>query len=256
MVLDAGSDETIPIAISTDQSTIDTMEKFWNLADESKVASQYEADGNIQFLADAALDDVKAVCLQYRYFVERYPDNLALLLSRMPNNNLKCLLADIFTDELGSGKLDSAHIVWYDNFLISLGVTQEDLSSSIYSENNDILDDIAFRCANRSIEHAVGLVGMAGECLCQIYLTVMHRFLIENQHIKEMHKHIDWTFWTYHIGEEDIEHRRLVRECINDLRLGEGEILELTEGYKCGKKTWDAFWKNNYKNTVSPALSV
>lgn len=240
-------------SISTGQSTTDTMEKFWKLADESKVTSQYEADGNIQFLMNASLDDVKAVCLQYRYFVERYPDNLALLMSRMPNYQLKCLLAEIHAEELGSGRLESAHIVWYDNFLLSLGITKEELASSIYKENDDILNDIAFRCANRSVEHGIGLIGMGGECLCQIYLTVMHKFLMENEHIKAMDSHIDWTFWTYHIGEEDIEHRRLVRECIDSLGLGKKEIGELAEGYKRGKSTWDDFWGNNYKNTAAVA---
>lgn len=226
-----------------------TMEQFWKLADESKAVSQYEADSHIQFLTSAPLEDVKAVCLQYRYFVERYPDNLAKLLSRMENDQLKCLLAEIFAEELGSGQIRNAHIVWYDNFLLSLGISKEDLAKSIYPENDAILCDIARRCSDMSIQHAIGLVGMGGECLCQIYLTVMHKFLMKNQSIQAIKDQVDWTFWVYHIGEEDIEHRKLVRACIDNLGLNGTEIGELADGYKRGKNTWDDFWSNNYKNT-------
>lgn len=250
-VVSVAADAEASVVNSTFQmpSPVRTMGQFWNLADESKAVSQYEADSHIQFLACAPLEDVKAVCLQYRYFVERYPDNLAKLLSRMENDQLKCLLAEIFAEELGSGQIRNAHIMWYDNFLLSLGISKKDLPNSIYPENDAILCDIARRCSDMSIQHSIGLVGMGGECLCQIYLTVMHKFLMKNPSIQTIKDQVDWTFWTYHIGEEDIEHRKLVRACIDNLRLTGTEIGELADGYIRGKNTWDEFWSNNYKNT-------
>lgn len=240
---------TVPVDESSPVSSIKTMEQFWKLADESKVNAQYEADGCIAFLKEASLEEIRNVCLQYRYFVERYPDNLSRLLAKMPNQQLKSLLSSILSEELGSGEISGAHIVWYDRFLRSIGVAEHDLASGIYDENEDILSEIEYRCTAKSFEHVVGMVGMGGECLCQIYLTVMYRYLRQNPVMKAMSGQVDWEFWTYHVGEEDIEHRRLVRECIDEMVMGEDGVRELAMGYSFGKGTWDKFWRNNFKNT-------
>lgn len=230
-------------------SSVTTMDQFWKLADESKVNAQYEADGSIAFLKEANLEEIQKICLQYRYFVERYPDNLSRLLAKMPNQQLKSLLCSILSEEMGSGEISGAHIVWYDRFLLSIGVKEEDLATGIYDENEDILSEIEYRCQAKSFEHVVGMVGMGGECLCQIYLTVMYRNLRQNPVMRAMSKQVDWEFWTYHVGEEDIEHRRLVRECINEMVMGENGVKDLAAGYSFGKGTWDKFWENNFKNT-------
>lgn len=229
--------------------SVSTMKDFWDLADESKVNAQYEADGCIAFLKAASMDEIRSICLQYRYFVERYPDNLSLLLAKMPNLQLKSLLASILSEELGSGKIKNAHIFWYDRFLRSIGVTEEELQKGIYQENEEILSEIEYRCKAKPFEHVVGMVGMGGECLCQIYLTVMYKYLIMNENVKNFEGKIDWLFWTYHIGEEDIEHRKLVRICIDEMVMGGVGVEQLVQGYSFGKSTWDKFWLNNYKNT-------
>lgn len=230
-------------------SSIKTMEDFWKLADESNTFAQYDADSAIEFLKEANLEEIRSICLQYRYFVDRYPSNLARLLAKMPNLQLKSLLCSILSEEMGDGNVSGSHIVWYDRFLRSIGVTEEQMQNSLYEENEDILSEIEYRCNSKPFEHVVGMVGMAGECLCQIYLTAMYKNLLQNKTVKEMGKQIDWEFWTYHVGEADIEHRRMVRECINELVIGEDGVKELASGYVFGKNNWDQFWFNNFKNT-------
>lgn len=227
----------------------DSIDKFWEFADESKIDTQYDSDQKISFLKDASLEEIKKVCIQYRYFVSRYPSFVSLLVAKLPDGELRSLMAEILAEELGSGREDCAHIVWYDNFLRSLGISNEEMKSSIYDENQKILNEIEHRCHQNSHEYIVGMVGMGGECLCQIYLTNMHKYLIGNKEVQEMGKKIDWTFWTYHIGEEDIKHRELVRKAISNAAVDGVGVRDLYLGYSWGKSTWDAFWANNYKET-------
>lgn len=233
---------------------MDTMEQFWAIADESKLSAQYDADTKVQFVAKASAEELRAICLQYRYFVDKYPRNLSVLIQKLPNGQLQSLLAEILAEELGSGQHKGSHIVWYDRFLRSIGVTDEDIENGIYEENAAVLSEIEKRCKTERFEQLVGLVGMGGECLCQIYLTNMYKYLVQNDYIKSLGKKVDFWFWTYHIGEDDIEHRRLVREAIGDMVLGANGVQELAEGYVYGKESWDMFWENNYKETQGAVI--
>lgn len=228
---------------------ITTMEEFWNLADESQTIANYDADSSIAFLREASLEEIRRICIQYRYFIEIYPNHLALLLSKMPNVQLKSLLCAILSEEMGYGKISNAHIVMYDKFLRSIGISEEQMQDSLYIENQKILSEIEYRCNTKPFENLVGMVGMAGECLCQIYLTSMYKHLVHNKNVQLLGKQIDWEFWKFHVGEEDIKHRKLVRECINELVFGEDGVKELANGYIFGKTNWDKFWFNNFKNT-------
>lgn len=230
-----------------------TMQKFWEHADEAKVNTQYVSDSKIAFLKDASFDEIKKVCIQYRYFVERYPTFLGLLVAKLPDGELRSLMAEILAEELGSGNFKGAHIVWYDNFLRSLGITEEDINTSLYPENSQILGQIEEFCHSEPYEYVVGMVGMGGECLCQIYLTAMHKYLSQNKIMIEMGKQVDWTFWTYHIGEEDIKHRELVRAAISNAAVDGKGVGNLFTGYSVGKSEWDRFWDNNYKETRANA---
>ncbi len=226
-----------------------TMDNFWELADETKVSAQYAADDKLKFLKDASAADIRKICVQYRYFVHNYPENLSYLVAKLPYGELKSLLAEILSEELGSGDASKAHIVWYDVFLKSIGVTDDELKSSLYPENAAILHEIKHKCLTDNYHYAIGLVGMGGECLCQIYLTNMHKYLVQNKFIKDNFKKIDFTFWDYHIGEADIAHRMLVRKAINNMVMDAQGVQSLTKGYVWAKNSWDRFWENNYEDT-------
>lgn len=225
------------------------MEKFWEIADESKLNAQYSSDKKLEFLKLATGDEIRRICTQYRFFVYDYPNNLSILIGKLQYGPLKSLLAEINSEELGSGKSEDAHIVWYDRFLTSIGVTNEELQTSLYPENKKLLSSIAASCRTKPVEYVIGTVGMGGECLCQIYLTNMHKYLVQNEYIKSINDQIDWHFWDFHIGEEDIAHRMMVRKAINKMQLEPNCIEQLAAGYEWGKQIWDEFWANNYKET-------
>lgn len=248
------SKTTVDMNANTDEpvaslNVFESIDKFWEFADESKINTQYDSDQKISFLKDASFEEIKKVCIQYRYFVSRYPSFLSWLVAKLPDGELRSLMAEILAEELGSGRKECAHIVWYDNFLRSLGISDEEMATSIYKENQSILDEIEHRCHQNGPEYVVGMVGMGGECLCQIYLTNMFKYLKDNKAVQKMDKKIDWTFWTYHIGEEDIKHRELVRKAISNAAVDGAGVRDLYLGYSWGKSTWDAFWANNYKET-------
>merc|ERR1712232_1172001 len=111
-----------------------------------------------------------------------------------------------------------------------------------------LLNEIASGCYNKPWSYAVGLVGMGGECLCQIYLTSMYKYLLRNPFIIAEGDKVDHHFWKYHTGPEDAAHRILVRNAINDI-IDDEQAKQILDGYKYGKLTWDLFWENNYNQT-------
>lgn len=228
---------------------IKTMDQFWQLADDSKLVSQYDADEKIAFLKFASVEEVRRICLQYRYFVLRYPDNLALVISKMPKGELKSLLCDILSEEMGMGDVKESHSTWYDSFLRSLGVSENDLKESLYTENKIILDETTRRCRDESFAHCIGMVGMGGECLCQIYLSQMYKNLRQNSEVRKIEDRVDWLFWDFHSGDDDIEHRMQMRDRIGALVMNEKGVEDLTDGYIYAKKSWDKLWENNYMKT-------
>lgn len=228
---------------------ITTMGQFWELADDSKLMSQYDADKKIAFLKDASLEEVRRICLQYRYFVEKYPDNLAMLISKMAKGELKSLLCDILSEEMGMGDVNASHSTWYDSFLRSLGVSEYQLKHSLYAENESILKETERRCREELAVHCIGLVGMGRECLCQIYLSQMYKNLRQNAEVVKIEEQIDWLFWDFHTGDDDVEHRMKMRERIGALVMDENGVRQLTDGYRFAKSSWDEFWENNYTNT-------
>lgn len=91
----------------------------------------------------------------------------------------------------------------------------------------------------------VGLRGMGGECLCQVYLEAVNHYLRRNESLARRAHQIDWTFWDLHAGEHDREHREQTRECIAHLARAEDrpeDLANLSLGYLAAEQGWKAMW--------------
>lgn len=139
----------------------------------------------------------------------------------------------------------------YDDFLSSIGVNDRDLSNDALRNNIDLLDEARRQLvdpANGS-DYAIGLRGMGGECVCQVYIAQLHQHLTRNPYIWDNRDKIDWRFWDLHVGDHDIEHREKTRALINKevvLRGGEG-LKKLGLGYGYSMESWKQFWINIFK---------
>jgi hypothetical protein len=51
-----------------------TLEGFWQVADDTRLETEYLTDQKLQYLQSASLDVLQQICLQYRYFVRDYPN--------------------------------------------------------------------------------------------------------------------------------------------------------------------------------------
>ncbi|MCP3139437.1 iron-containing redox enzyme family protein [Pyxidicoccus xibeiensis] len=228
------------------QQSIQSMkEEFWRMADNARTQTEYLADRKLQSLERAPLEVLKQVFVQYRYFTIFYISDLALLVYRLPFGKLRSLLADFLNDELGNGKHEQAHQQIYDDFLVSLGVPKETLAAKANPTNLQLLGEIRDLVLKESSWYAVGLRGMGGECLCQVYLSAMHAHFIKNPAIQAVKDRLDWRFWDIHTGEVDIEHRELLRAALMEAVDEEPAALEgLVEGYRKSKGVFDRFWDN------------
>ncbi|WP_093520511.1 iron-containing redox enzyme family protein [Stigmatella erecta] len=229
-------------------------EEFWRMADNARTQAEYLADRKLQSLEHAPLEVLKQIFVQYRYFTIFYISDLALLVYRLPFGKLRSLLADFLNDELGNGQHTQAHQQIYDDFLVSLGIPREELEANAHPANLQLLGEIRDLVMTESPWYAVGLRGMGGECLCQVYLASMHAHFIQNPAIQAMKDRLDWRFWDIHTGEIDIAHRELLRAALMEAVDADPAALEgLVEGYRKSKGVFDQFWDNIFE-TAGAAL--
>ncbi|MBE9033558.1 iron-containing redox enzyme family protein [aff. Roholtiella sp. LEGE 12411] len=228
-----------------------TREQFWLMTDQARLEAEYMVDEKLEYLQNVPLEVLQEICLQYRYFTESYPDTLGILISKTPPGKFKSLIAEILSEELGSGNAEAAHLKIWDNFLISLGVNEDRLEISADTNNVNLLKELMQLTKDRSTAYAIGLRGMGGECLCQVYLTAMHKNMLNNSYIKMNDSNIDWTFWDIHVGEADIIHNQMVRQAINEMvDAVPTRINDLAAGYHKAKQSWDIFWNNIYNSAL------
>lgn len=225
----------------------DMTASFWELADMTKAGERYKIDKNLQYLKIAPLEVLLKVFVQYRFFTHYYITDMAILISKLPAGELRSILADILREELGNGKAEDAHPELYDAFLRSMGIPDAVLAQAdTYCLQN--LEGIQQSLHNKSWAYGVGLRGMGGECLCQIYLATMHHYFSENLAVIAMHDRIDWRFWDIHIGEVDLHHQIIVRGAINQLIEQQPELAnDLIDGYLESKQAWDDFWQRIFQ---------
>jgi len=220
-----------------------TPQSFWRLADDSRIAEEYRIDSNLRYLRTAPLIALKKIFVQYRFFTIYYIADLALLVSKMPFGTLRSCLAEFLSEELGDGDPGMAHPQLYDDFLVSLGVANETLSKG-NEKCLASLETIQNSLLQRPWAYGVGLRGMGGECLCQIYLSAMYEHFMLNPHIQERKADLAWKFWDIHTGEVDMVHRARTRNAISQLILKDPDtMVELAGGYLESKAAWDLFWQ-------------
>jgi hypothetical protein len=128
---------------------------------------------------------------------------------------------------------------------ISVGADPSTFETAALPSNIGLLEEISTLMNTASATQGVGLRGLGGECLCQLYLSAMHSHFSNNPAIKAIGDTIDWRFWEIHIGEIDIGHRLRLRAAINDEISRSPELgEEIRIGYEKSKLAWDTFWTN------------
>jgi hypothetical protein len=226
-----------------------TADEFWSLTDHEKLQAQYRVDSRLRYLQHASLDVLRSVFVQYRYFTIFYISDLAQLVARLPFGRMRSLLAEFLNEELGDGDEEAAHPQLYDRFLTSIGVPADALVLRPNSENLRVLDEIRGEVRDGPIWNAVGLRGMGGECLCQVYLAAMHEHFTKNPAIRDLARTIAWKFWDIHTGEVDIRHRELLRQAITEQVEAEpASAMDLSRGYLKAKAAFEQLWENAFRS--------
>ncbi len=160
------------------------MENFWTLADASKTEAEFLADEKLRRLQTLPLDTLQRIFVQYRYFTIYYIADMALLVHRLPFGKLRSLLAEFLSEELGEGEAGGAHPNLYDEFLLSVGADPAEFEA--LPSNLALLEEISGLMVTESSTQGVGLRGLGGECLCQLYLSAMHFHFSRNPIIMAM----------------------------------------------------------------------
>jgi hypothetical protein len=225
-----------------------TPTSFWHKADTIQEETMVEADKIFSYLATAPMPMIREILAQYRYFTVYYIADLALLIARLDDGPMRSFLADILYDELGCGKARLAHPQLYDDFLKTIGVDTDGLDQKALGNNVVLLDEARRQLvdAQHGSEYAIGLRGMGGECVCQVYIAQLHKSLMQNPYIQENKEKIDWRFWDMHVGDHDIEHREKTRALIDSEVVAKGGsgLQELGQGYDYSMSQWKEFWSN------------
>lgn len=229
---------------------VDQKVSFWEIAGMNKINANYKIDKNLRCLPTLSLSILKLIFIQYRFFTQYYIVDLAILINKMPSNHLKNLLTEILYEELGDGKAADAHPQLYDNFLLSLGI-KTSLLDNPNPRSVEELKVIQNRLIHGNWAYGVGLRGMGGECLCQVYLSTMYEYFRQNPYIEAISDSIDWKFWEIHTGPVDIHHQEIIKNAINELVEQYPELAhELIDGYLTSIQAWDNYWEHIFKNAT------
>jgi hypothetical protein len=227
------------------------VDKFWRLADELQERTIDHAKNLFSFAERADPRQLVALLIQYRFFTTYYIPDIAFLIARLKDGKLRSFLAEVLSDELGCGDPSLAHPRLYDDFLKSIGA-ERDLDGLAIQDNIAVLDEVRRKLIdpNVSTTYGVGLRGMGGECVCQIYLSRFYEHIIKNRFILERKSEIDWRFWDLHVGEHDIAHRLQTRALIQDEILSQGSeaVDDLGRGYRESMISWRVFWANIFES--------
>ncbi|QWF16569.1 iron-containing redox enzyme family protein [Lysobacter capsici] len=238
------------------------IERFWKLADDLQEQTVGHAKDMFAFVETASPERLFSLLIQYRYFTAYYIADIALLIARLQPGRMRSFLADILLDELGGGDHTQAHPELYDAFLTSLGIERAPLDEMpldrrALADNIALLESARAKLINpdHDTAYGIGLRGMGGECVCQIYLARLYEHLILNPYIREHTASIDWTFWELHIGEHDIAHRENLRRLIGEEVAGmdSGSVAALAAGFRDSMSAWSAFWRNIHDEATKPA---
>lgn len=224
-----------------------TSAAFWEMVDDTRLQTEYSVDDKVIGIRHMPVQALQTIFLQYRYFTQYYGGDLGLLIFKVRDGKFKSLIAEIAYEELGSGDPERAHTKLLDRFLMDIGVHRATLDTSLDPHNALLLEEARTLILSNPPAYAIGLRGMGGECLCQIYLTAVYKQLVNNPFIQAHKDNIDFTFWDIHTGEVDIEHRRKVRAAIDELISAEPDsVAHVAAGYIKAKHTWDSFWDNSH----------
>jgi Iron-containing redox enzyme len=230
------------------------MESFWQLADSTRTQTEYLADERLKSLRNLPLPVLAKIFVQYRYFTIYYIDDLSLLVHRLPFGKLRSLLSEFLAEELGCGEAEGAHPQLYDSFLVSIGMDAGTLDDGAIPANIGLLGEISQLVREKSPTLGVGLRGLGGECLCQLYLEAMHVHFSKNPEIVAIADRVDWRFWDIHAGEVDIGHRLRLRAAIDEEIARSPDLeAEIRAGYEKSKHAWDQFWTNIFAAVDAPA---
>ncbi|MFK3647784.1 iron-containing redox enzyme family protein [Lysobacter enzymogenes] len=239
--------KTHPAPQAPSPATFD-LRAFWTLADDLQRQTVDHAGALFAFVETAEPPRLFALLAQYRCFTDYYIADIALLIARLPPGRMRSFLADILFDELGSGDAAQAHPQLYDDFLASLGIDHAPRDRLPLAANLALLDAARARlvAADSDPAYGVGLRGMGGECVCQVYLARLYEHLIRNPYVREHRDRIDWTFWDLHVGEHDIAHREKLRALIGEEvgRMDAGSVAGLERGYRDSMQAWQSFWSH------------
>jgi hypothetical protein len=202
-------------------------------------------------IAHCDADTLRKLLIQYRFFTIYYISDLSYLVAKLPFGKLRSFMAHILNEELGSGDDRQAHPEVYDAFLRSIGVDQQALEIGI-AGNLTMLEEIQQALLREPYPYGVGLRGMGGECMCQVYLANLHSHLIHNPYIQANHDKVDWRFWDIHVGPVDVHHREETRALLDQLILNTPELSrQISDGFQASVRTWDQFW-TNIANAATP----
>jgi hypothetical protein len=232
-----------------------TPEEFWRMADDTRLTAEYAASSDLGWVAEASPRALQRIFLEYRVFTDHYADDLALLAARTPRGPLKTLMSELVYEELGSGDPEQSHIEMLERFILSLGV--KDFSQPTDPRNLALLAEMRRLLTEEAVIYGIALRGMGGECVCQVYLTELHRRLRQNPYCKSHNDSIDWQFWDVHAGEPDLAHNRKVKHGINEYLARYPDSLgTLIDGYQRSKTMLLEFFGNIYdtaRNAEAPA---
>ncbi len=223
------------------------LDELWDLVEQEKKNAKTVAIQSLECIESLSGEDLGNVFIHYEHFLSSYPKNLAFLISNLPSGLLQTSLSSILSDELGNGNLKNNHRNLLKDFTKNfIGENYQaffEKASSPSSLGVSLSTFLENQTRTRTTSFGVGMIGMGGECVCELYLGQFYQQFTRNLAFIDKKPVVDMKFWEIHLNKEEAEHEDIVVRGVNDYLSNNPQyISEVAQGFLCNAMVWKDFW--------------
>ncbi|TAK93074.1 iron-containing redox enzyme family protein [Patescibacteria group bacterium] len=152
-------------------------------------------------------NELKIFAQQYYLYCEFFPKVLALVASKVPDDQTRFPLIENLWDEHGRGDLEKSHRALFKSFVYAVGLSDQELSQNpplpfVF----DYIEKAMTACDSHPFLYGLGFLGIGLEQFTsaeyQIIYDALHQYDFSEPGL---------TFWKEHIGLDDLHYAGFIQ---------------------------------------------
>lgn len=194
-------------------------------------------------------DQLQAFVQQYQYFCKHFVKLLEGLLHNTPVDELEMRVELIKTlhSELGSGRIEQAHIRLLNRFAAAVGLSDQELARTVPIAEVERYMQVLQRLFSESDY----LVALGAELAVEVTAAAEFRYLYPGLRKYLIFSEDDLEFFKLHVQEEECHSNWLI-EAVRKTAWTRADQEKVATGARQTADAWHAFWQGLYREIFEP----